>query len=1429
MVKTSTVFAMSLPKSAIQFTENKGQWEPNVLYKADIPVGNLFIEKNVLTYLFIDKEAAHERQHGKNISKARFHSVKVKFVGANPQPEVVASMRSDEYYNYFVGHPSKWASNVYAYKKLLFKEIYPKIDLEILAQGDGIKINFIIHPGANPSVIHLEYTGADRLFLKNQQLRIQTSLGEMVEDKPISYQQIGSAKTTIATQFVLYKNHVGFKVANYSKDKDLILDPAVVFGTYMGSAADNFGFAASYDNLGNAYGAGTVYAANFPFTTGAYDISFNGGSSANGEYARDAFIAKFNPTGTSLLYGTFIGGSDNEQPHSVTFSNGELIIFGTTYSANFPVTNRSYDNTFNGNADIFVLKLNAAGNTLLGSTYIGGSQEDGINGDAHQSFPAQTHSLPYNYADWFRGEVITDLAGNIYVSTCSKSSQTQGLPLVNASQSTFGGGMQDGYIVKLNKALSNILFSTYIGGSGDETANSICINNLNEPIIGGGSTSNNLQFGTSNFPFSGGVDGFIAKFSSNGAKQRLIYTGSSGYDQVFFVQTDESNNIYTMGQTNGNMPKSAGTYGVANGKQFLEKYSSDLTSRLLSTTFGKAGGSEPSLAPSAFLVDVCGRIYVSGWGGGTNSSYHNGLDNVFGLTTSSDAFQKTTDGSDFYLMVLNQNFSNLLYASFYGGIQSQEHVDGGTSHFDKSGVVYQAVCAGCGGLNDFPTTPDAYSRINPGKRAFNTNIGGCNLGLFKFDMRTYIIPPQFQDTLLVVYAGQNLTYNFSATDPGGDILTVEFTGDVLTRPDNKATITINSINPGNTNATLVWNTLCSDYTGPGDTIIIEVKVTDGACPVPNEKLGKIKILVRSEPISPPYLDCIRIVDDVTLNVTWINATPDPNFLNYQIYRKKNNGPFTLIDSIPTMLGSSYLDKLAPNNLDTNYCYQIIALNRCRVKSDSSRLMCSIVEGDTSSNAHFTGIETERYVLNAFDTFTYNFSISDINALDSVYLKPTGSFMQNGKGKVNFQNGLGIANMQVSWIPTCTDIYADTLELLVVVRDNSCPNIKQANKRILFYVLPTKPIKAPVNYCPKKISNDSVLIEWPLVQTGPFTKTLYLFRTVNSVRSLVASFDNLSTQNYVDVFNYNPNLEVCYSFTSSDICGYFGDTSTLSCIQDNNTPAPSLTLYTVTVVDDKEIQLVWEKAVVDSFWRYQVLKKKDRNTALYELISEVRNVGDTSFIDEDVKVDDHSYCYKLVNVDVCGNSSINNKEACSILLKGDAVPFTNNMNWLPYEYWSQGINRYELLKTEPGLYTDNLFKTLGEKPLFSSDNNLNYDNGLYQYTVVAYENIFANKQMSRSNTIDLIQLPILYTPNAYTENGDGLNDQFHTVPVFVKDYHLQIYNRWGERIFETYDKKEGFSGIYKGKESQTDVYFYIVTYTGWDESRYIRKGNFTLLR
>ncbi len=223
----------------------------------------------------------------------------------------------------------------------------------------------------------------------------------------------------------------------------------------------------------------------------------------------------------------------------------------------------------------------------------------------------------------------------------------------------------------------------------------------------------------------GSVDGYVMRYSAAGALLGSTYLGTASYDQSFFVQLDIQDAVYVVGQTHGAYPVTPGKYTNPGSSQFIHKLSTDLSTSLWSTVIGNGNGDE-DISPSAFLVSNCDQIYFSGWGGSVNTFVNADFSTTTGLPVTADAYQPNTDGSDFYLMVLDPEAVSLNYATFFGGSTSDEHVDGGTSRFDKNGNVYQAVCAGCNGNDDFPTTPGAWSNTN---NSFN-----CNLGVFKFNL-----------------------------------------------------------------------------------------------------------------------------------------------------------------------------------------------------------------------------------------------------------------------------------------------------------------------------------------------------------------------------------------------------------------------------------------------------------------------------------------------------------------------------------------------------------------------------------------------------------------------------------------------------------------------------------------------------------------------
>ncbi|MDB4089480.1 gliding motility-associated C-terminal domain-containing protein, partial [Flavobacteriales bacterium] len=295
----------------------------------------------------------------------------------------------------------------------------------------------------------------------------------------------------------------------------------------------------------------------------------------------------------------------------------------------------------------------------------------------------------------------------------------------------------------MDNKLTTMIWSSYLGGSGDDAAYSVALDRNDNAYVAGGTNSPDFakSINAIDTSYTGvRADGFVTKINTTGsAIINSTYYGSDLYDQIYFIELDRKDSVYVFGQTDkmdSSFIKNA-TYFTYNSGQFVSKLSPNLDTVEWSTVFGSGGGG-PNISPTAFLVDVCNKIYLSGWGGTTNSIA--GLSNnsilTTGMDTTAGAFQTTTDGSDFYLMVLESDASNIFYGSYFGGPISAEHVDGGTSRFDRNGRIFQSVCAGCGFNSDFPIKPI------PGAVSA-TNGSSCNNGVFKFDFNLPITLADF--------------------------------------------------------------------------------------------------------------------------------------------------------------------------------------------------------------------------------------------------------------------------------------------------------------------------------------------------------------------------------------------------------------------------------------------------------------------------------------------------------------------------------------------------------------------------------------------------------------------------------------------------------------------------------------------------------------
>ncbi len=1008
----------SAKATEFSFVENKGQWPSEVRYATDVGGGKVFLKKNGFRFHFYDLSGI-SKVHNEKIypekgkEKSKGHVFDFSFFQANEKPVIYGVKVKTTRYNYFLGNNKEaWGSGCRAYQEVIYQGVYPNVDLRYYSSDFSLKYDWVVKPGGMPENIIWKYDGVSIPSIENGRLIISTSINEVIEQKPIAYQFIDGKKVLVPCDFVLKNGRVGFSFPKgFDRSVELIIDPELIFSTYSGSTADNFGFTATYDSEGNLYSGSSAFGQGYPTSVGAYQTVWAGG---DGQFlpGTDIAVSKYSNDGSVMIWSSFLGGPNDELVHSlVCNAQDELIIYGTTSSPNFPTTTGAFDTSFNGGtifapqgvgveyvngSDIIVTRFNSNGTDLLASTFIGGTANDGVNTAA---------ALKFNYADEFRGEIDVDDAGNILIASCSFSSD---FPILGGFQSAIGGSL-DACVFSLNSTLQEMNWSTFYGGSGQECANSIAFNDSGDIFICGGTTSQNLLVpsGAYNASYLGGPsDGYVAKIKSDGSNLlNATFFGSDEYDQIYFVEVDEDENIGVFGQTLADDSELIinADWGQPNSGMLVSEFSSDLSTLIWSTVFGTGQG-KCNLSPAAFTVDVCGKIYLSGWGGNTNTATNPNTASTTGLPITSDAFQSTTDGSDFYLLVIESDASDIVYGSFFGGNISQEHVDGGTSRFDRRGVIYQSVCAGCGSNDDFPIFP-------PGNVVSSVNgSGNCNNGVFKFDFQLPLTIADFQvpPTICINQPFQvNNQSQFSLSfewDFGGEFQSTDFQPSYTFTEPGAYEIELIVFNPNTCNQTdtlrrfveviapqsitLPETTVCDDEpvvigpSNPDPTAIFEWVPADYLSDVndpnplfvPGESTD-YTLLVRYDACTDTLRLSIDVVDvsltvqeDVLLCEPGVvtlsaSATPVPNSYSWSLTDDFANP----LSSGPAAISLSY------NVIEPSVFYVRAILNGCEV-IDS--ITVDIVSFQTEILGDFTacaGDELSLFVLDPNDNIEYSWS------------------------------------------------------------------------------------------------------------------------------------------------------------------------------------------------------------------------------------------------------------------------------------------------------------------------------------------------------------------------------------------------------------------------------------------------------------------------
>ncbi len=535
-------------------------------------------------------------------------TLRVDFASANPQVTVVGTDRLAAQANFLMGdRPENWRTNLPMYQRILYRDLYPGIDMTYASAGSRIKSEFLLAPGADPGLIQLKYSGAENLEIDSTgALLARGEHIEMREEAPLIYQESASGRVRIPGQYTLRgDNTVGFEIGAYDAALPLIIDPVLSYATYLGGSGIGAVTGLAVDSSGDLYVTGWTEAVDFPV---------DGPAQASNQGGVDVFIVKLNAAGSALVYATYIGGRGDDRAAGIAVDgSGQAYVTGSTASANFPLA-APVSSTLGGGRDAFALKLNGSGNTLLYSTYLGGTNTDSGTAIAVDSF------------------------GNAYIGGDTLSAD---FPVVGPAQPGIGGAT-DAFIAKLTSA-GVISFSTFLGGAGDEHAGGIAVDASDNVYIAGGTTSTNFPVVGSIQAVNGGSqDAFLTKISSAGSV--IVYStylgGSGGAtgtpEEVNAVAVDAGGNAYVAGVTNSpNFPVTAGALQTAfNGGQdaFAAKVNAAGNALVYSTYLGGTGFDWAS----GLALSSVGNAYIAGYTASLNfptvapvQAGFNGLDDAF--------------------------------------------------------------------------------------------------------------------------------------------------------------------------------------------------------------------------------------------------------------------------------------------------------------------------------------------------------------------------------------------------------------------------------------------------------------------------------------------------------------------------------------------------------------------------------------------------------------------------------------------------------------------------------------------------------------------------------------------------------------------------------------------------------------------------------
>src|SRR5215831_15815525 len=677
------------------FEENQGQFDSEVRFIARAIDCSLFLTSKGAVYVISDGKGMSARQANvpESMSSSQDavtrHALRMEFAGAGAT-KLSGAEELPGVVNYLKGNDAaQWHTNIRTYKKVQYENLYPGIDLVYYTRAHQLEYDLVAAPGADTGQIVLSFSGADSVSIDTAgDLVLKLGSQVLKHQKPQAYQEVNGARREVDCRYQLNQSgQVEFSLGAYDHSLPLTIDPVVLgystylggdqvdqitdiavdnfgavyvtgytesnsfpttagayqtspagsidvfvtrffpgstvpeYSTYLGGGSDDFGKKIAVDASGNAYilgGTSSAGASPFPTTPGAFQTTHGGGTA-------DCFVTKLNSTGTALIYSTYLGGGDNDNGDGIAIDNaGNAYIAGSAFSSvglPFPTTPGVFQPTPPGGGDAFVTKLNPAGSALVFSTFLGGGSQDAATG------------------------VAVDTTGNVYVTGGTFSGGASPFPTTAGAFQTSKAGSRDAFVTKVKPDGSGLLYSTYIGGAGNDLARAIKINAAgNAYICGGTDSSGATPFPTTAGAFqitsAGNFDAFVTKLAPAGnALTYSTYLGGFDLDEAADLAIDTSGDAYVTGLTKsqGLLPfptQNAFQPVLAGGQDvFVTRLNPNGTALLYSTYLG-GGGDDFAFG---IALDLSGLAYVAGVTESTNPAP---------FPTTADALQTTLKGTE---------------------------------------------------------------------------------------------------------------------------------------------------------------------------------------------------------------------------------------------------------------------------------------------------------------------------------------------------------------------------------------------------------------------------------------------------------------------------------------------------------------------------------------------------------------------------------------------------------------------------------------------------------------------------------------------------------------------------------------------------------------------------------------------------------------